>query len=252
MANKIIKIPVTDIDGLRSDGGYSFRYRITSKDGNRTSEWSDLSTISYNTDLAFGNVQSFYERQGSSRPYLFYYDTTYVPPGSPTNPNNYLDPHTLGIGYSPASVSYVISTDHYITSSIKISEDTEGVLEYSWASLANLPYPGQQKYDVYLSYRDATSGWGGWKFAGTTTANVFSFTSPLPGQYVQAAVFLSSYPKLDNIYNQPMNFVSISSIFNVYRDEGSATITASGTAPAAGGKYAAHGLLLSAKGLSKS
>jgi hypothetical protein len=243
MTNKIIKIPISDVDGLRSDGGYSLRYRIVSKDGNRKSEWSDLTNINYESDLTYGYIKSFYERQGFGKPYLSYYNTTYVPPGGTPDPNNYLDPHTIGttggIAYSVPSVSYLLNSDQYITSSISIPEDTEGVLTYSWGSLENLPYPPEQKFDVYLSYRDATFGWSDWSFAGTTTSNNFSFTSPSQGQYVQAAVFLSSYPKLTNIYNQPMNFVSISSQFNVYRDAGSSTITASATAPAAGGKYSA-------------
>lgn len=241
MANKIIKIPISDIDGLRSDGGYSFRYRIVSKDGNRKSEWSDINNITYQTDLASGYVYSFYERQGYGKPQLFYKNFA-----TPTT-NVYLDPHTIGTGGSPYDPLVVfqnlIDYNQNIKSSISISEDTEGLLVYSWDSLENLPYPGEQKFDVYLSYRDidigtGTTAWGGWSFAGTTTSNNFSFTSPGNSQYVQAAVFLSSYPKLTNIYNQITNFVSISSQFNVYRDSGISTVGAS-TTPAAGGKYSA-------------
>ena len=70
MANKIIKVPVKDIDGLNKDGGYSFRYRIVSKDGNRKSEWSEITTINYEGSLDNGAVTayplSFYERIASN------------------------------------------------------------------------------------------------------------------------------------------------------------------------------------------
>lgn len=247
MANKIIKVPVKDIDGLNKDGGYSFRYRIVSKDGNRKSEWSEITTINYEGSLDNGAVTayplSFYERIASnnSAPILAYYNEA-----SPTDANNYLDPHTLTISsvvtqpYEVSQVTNFLDIDTYITSSITTSKDSEGVLEYKWGSLQKYDDFLQQKFDVYLSFRTETDGWGGWSFAGTTTENTFSFNAPSgPLQYVQAAVFISSYPKLDNIYGQETNFISISPPFNVYRnDDGPVTVVA-GTAPATGGKYTA-------------
>lgn len=224
MANKVIKIPVSTVEGLRSDGGYSLRYRIVSKDGNRKSQWSEVSNINFQTDIAFGDVYSFYERLGYGKAVLDSASTS-------------LDPHPTN-AYSPTHVFQNLAPLGYnITSSITISEETEGILNYSWGSLEG--YPVLQKFDVYLSYRDAANGWSSWSFAGTTTANNFSFASPYQGQYVQAAVFLSSFPKLDNIYHNEINFISISSQFNVYRDTGPANLGTRAAAPT-GGKATAR------------
>lgn len=240
MANKIIKIPVSSIDGLNENGGYSLRYRIASKDGNRKSEWSDITNINFATDIGFGYVYSFYERLGFGKARLEYYNLA-----APLDANNFKDPHSVLIGspaqeqaYSITSVFRFLPQGDRIDSSISISQDTEGILTYSWDSLERYGTYAQQKFDVYLCFRDDASGWGNWNFAGTTTANSFSFTSPLQGQYVQAAVFLSSFPKLDNIYHNETNFVSISSPFNVYRDSGVASVS-SWTVPGTGGKYSA-------------
>lgn len=209
MANKVIKIPLADVDGLKAEGGYDLRYRIVSKDGTRKSEWSEISSINFQTDIAFGQVYSFYERLGYGKPLLEAATTQ-------------TDPHPTN-GYNPAYVfTNLAPFDYNVKSSISISEDTEGILTYSWDPLDK--YPVSPKVDVYLSYRDAANGWGGWNYAGTTSSTSFSFISPYQGQYVQAAVFLSSFPKLDNIYHNETNFVSISSAFNVYRDVGAATI----------------------------
>ena len=244
-------MPVKDIDGLNKDGGYSFRYRIVSKDGNRKSEWSEITTINYaGTDGAFtisAIPLSFYERISAtnSPPILAYYNEALL-----TDEDNYLDPHELVIHpgntvsnsqpYSVEQVTSFLDIDTYITSSITTSKDSEGVLEYKWGSLQKYADFLQQKFDVYLSFRTEADAWSGWSFAGTTTENTFSFTAP-PGalQYVQAAVFISSYPKLDNIYGQETNFISISPPFNVYRnDDGPVTVVA-GSAPATGAKYTA-------------
>ena len=133
-----------------------------------------------------------------------------------------------------------IDVDTYINSGISISKDVQGVLEYKWDSLQKYANFLQQKFDVYVSFRTETDAWGSWTFAGTTTANTFSFTAP-PGpiQYVQAAVFISSYPKLDNIYGQETNFISISPIFNIYRNDAGPVTVVAGSAPATGAKYTA-------------
>lgn len=233
MPNKIVKIPVSEVDGLLSTGGYSLRYRVKSKDGSRKSDWSEISNIYYQTDIANGKIYSFYERMGFGRPRLAYYNLS-----NPSDVNNNTDPHDLptSSAYNLASV-FEFLTNQYVTSSISISEDTEGLLTYTWDSLET--YPVNQKFDVYLSFRDSANGWSGWSFAGTTLANTFSFTSPYQGQYVQAAVFLSSYPKLDNIFQQETNFVSISSQFNVYRDAGASNLATRVAAPT-GGKATAQ------------
>ena len=228
MANKIIKVPVSDVDGLSKDGGYSLRYRVVSKDGNRKSQWSEIVNIKYansvNSGQATSSTLSFYERISSlnSAPILAYYNDL-----SSLDPNNYLDPHTFAtpVPYDVSQVNVFLDPDTYIKSIIKISDNTNGLLEYSWDSLEKYAKNVQQKFDVYLSFEDST-GWSAWSFAGTTTSNIFSFTSPTtPVQRVQAAVFLSAYPKLDNIYGEETNFVSISPTFNVYRDSGPASLT---------------------------
>ena len=251
MANKIIKVPVKDVDGLNKDGGYSLRYRIVSKDGNRKSQWSEIVNINYtnaNNDgtQVSGKSLSFYERLNSanSAPSLTYYNTA-----SSADPDNYKDPHDLDLPYDIKQVIHNLNPDFllengYINSGISISKDTEGVLEYTWDSLEKHADFLQQKFDVYLSFRTETDGWQDWIFAGTTTGNTFSFVAPTGRmQYVQAALFISSYPKLDNIYGQETNFVSISPYFCIYRDVGPVTVTA-GSAPATGGKYTATITLL--------
>jgi hypothetical protein len=226
MANKVIKVPVKDIDGLSEAGGYSFRYRISSKDGNRKSEWSDIININYQTDIAYGHIYSFYERLGFGRANLES-ETTKVNP-HPTNP------------YDPLYVFTNLAPYGYnIASSISLSEDNEGILNYTWDSLERHGDYANQKFDVYLSFRSAADGWSEWSFAGTTTSNTFSFASPLQGQYVQAAVFLSSFPKLNDIYHNETNFISISNQFNVYRDAGPANL-GTRTAKATGTKATAR------------
>jgi hypothetical protein len=227
MANKIVKIPVKDVQGLRSDGGYLLRYRIKSKNDGLTSDWSELQRLSYprtKNILSETDSQSFYELYvtgNSNRPLL-----------TDTDPDD--DPHDFGRAYSVNTIISGMGADStkYITSSIDIPDKDNGILVYSWDSSELQKYPVAQEFDVYLSYRTEANAWGDWVFAGTTSSYTFSFKSPGIGQYVQAAVFLSSYPKLTNIYRKETNFVSLSPIFNAYKDSGTSTLgTVSGSGP---------------------
>lgn len=212
MANKIIKIAVKDIDGLKTGGEYELRYRIKSKDGTRKSEWSDITNLSYPLNDN-GQVSSFYEL------YVSPYDRPNLSDGAGA------DPHP--------SNSYVVETvNPVITSSIVPPSDDSGIYTYSWGSVAE--YPVTQKFDVYLSWKSGST-WLDWTFAGTTTSNNFSFKKPNSTyQYVQAAVFLSSYPKLTNIYGPlaETTFVSIANrISTYYSATGSVTSTGVTGAP---------------------
>lgn len=219
MANKIIKIAVKDIDGLRSGGEYELRYRIKSKDGSRKSEWSDITNLSYPLNNN-GQVSSFYE--------------LYVPPYGARpilDDGSNSDPHP-STAYNVATVTSALDVSTYITSSIVPPSDDSGIYTYSWGSVAD--YPVAQKFDVYLSWK-STTAWSGWTFAGTTTANNFSFKKPdSTYQYVQAAVFLSSYPKLTNIYGHlaETTFVSISPALSTYASSTTGTVgSISGAGP---------------------
>lgn len=243
MANKVIKIPISSVDGLNKDGGYSLRYRVVSQDGNRKSQWSEIANINYASPevggFVTGRVLSFYERVATNNnpPKLSFYNLAL-----PTDPLNGLDPHTLAPP-EPYVIEQVIDNlnpETYISSGISMSKDTQGVLEYKWDSLEKYADLLQQKFDVYLSFKNEIDAWQGWTFAGTTTANVFSFTAPTGRlQQVQAAVFISSYPKLDNIHSQETNFISISPVFNVYRNEDGPVTVVAGTTPATGGMFTA-------------
>jgi len=210
VANKIIKIAVKDIDGLQSSGEYRLRYRIRSKDGTRKSEWSDIANLSYPLNDN-GQVSSFYE--------------LYVPPyGRPIlDDGANADPHPSN-GYTIATFTAALDVTTYIKSSITPLTDDSGIYTYSWNSIDD--YPVTQKFDVYLSWKSTTT-WSSWIFAGTTTANNFSFKKPDSSyQFVQAAVFLSSYPKLTNIYGHlaETTVVSISPTLSTYSSSTTGTI----------------------------
>jgi hypothetical protein len=222
MVNKIVKIPVADINGLRSDGGYSFRYRIKSTDGSRKSDWSELTNLSFPLSDS-GSTKSFYELYVGgvpgfgSRPVL--------------SDGSNADPHDSNAAYSVATVITDIGIDNFIKSAITSAEDDSEIYTYSWSSLAE--YPVNQTFDVYLSWKTGST-WSDWAYSGTTTSNNFSFKKEsLTAQYVQAAVFLSSYPKLTNIYgNIPeITFVSISPAYSTYYDAAATVQAQSGTSP---------------------
>jgi hypothetical protein len=210
VANKIIKIAVKDIEGLQSSGEYRLRYRIKSKDGTRKSEWSDITNLSYPINEN-GQVSSFYE--------------LYVPTSGRPNLSDGAgdDPHPSN-GYTVSTVNSAIDAAKYVKSSITPLTDDSGIYTYSWSSIDD--YPVTQKFDVYLSWK-STTAWSDWIFSGTTTANNFSFKKPLSTyQFVQAAVFLSSYPKLTNIYGTlaETTFVSISPTLSTYSSSTTGTI----------------------------
>jgi hypothetical protein len=223
MSKKIVKIPIKDVPGLRSNGSYLLRYRVSSKTENIASNWSELQEINFpktKNIYARTEAQSFYEMYvtgNSDRPKL-------------TN-ESLGDPHNIGQPYTIPAVSEELG-EKYITSAIKISEEDSGMLEYSWDFSELQKYPVAQNFDIYISYRTEADAWGDWVFTGTTSSYSFSFKSPGVGQYVQAAVFLSAYPKLTNIFKEETNFISISPIFNAYRDSGTSTLgTVSGSGP---------------------
>jgi hypothetical protein len=222
MANKIVKIPVADINGLKNDGSYSFRYRIKSVDGSRRSDWSELTNLSFPLN-DIGSTKSFYE--------------LYVGgvPGFGARPilsdNNNADPHSSNAPYDLSIVTAALGENDFITSSITYAEDDSQIYTYSWTSLAE--YPVNQTFDVYLSWKTGSS-WSDWEYSGTTTSNSFSFSKKdLTAKYVQAAVFLSSYPKLTNIYgNIPeITFVSICTPYSTYHDASGTVGSISGTSP---------------------
>ena len=212
MANKIVKIPISEIQGLRTDGSYLLRYRVkSSNDGLLFSEWSEPYKLSFPSNTN-GQISSFYE--------------LYVPPYGlrPILDNgSNLDPHPSN-GYTITVVTAGLNDSTYIKSSIVPPSDDSGIYTYSWSSLE--AYPVTQKFDVYLSWK-STTAWSDWTFAGTTVANNFSFKKPDSSyQYVQAAVFLSANPKLTNIYGHlaETTFVSISPTLSTYTSSTTGTI----------------------------
>lgn len=227
MPNKVIKISIKDIEGLQSDGGYKLRYRIKSKDGLRKSEWSEIANLSYPINT-YGVVSSFYE--------------LYFPPvvgyfGRPNLANtNSEDPHPSN-GYAVSTVRSYISPTQYITSAISYLEDDTKLYTYGWTVPSD--FKGNKLFDVYLSWKYTATGWSDWEYAGTTNETSFSFLKPdSTAQYVQAAVFLSSNPKLTNIFGAEgeTTFISISPTFSTYQDVGNSTLSTV-TTPSSGGKY---------------
>lgn len=229
MANKIVKIPVADISELQSDGKYILRYRVASKDRRRVSDWSQLHNLSFPLNQ-IGQVSSFYE--------------LYVKTGRPILDDgtvNSNDPHPSN-AYSISVITAAMDVNLYITSNITYAEDDSKMYTYSWKSLSS--YPIHQEFDVYLSWNYATSSstsaWGNWVYAGTTTSNTFNFRKPdSTAQAVQAAVFLSSYPKLTNIFDNEgeVTFISMSDPFSTFQDVGTSTL-GTVTTPPTGGWYA--------------
>ena len=141
------------------------------------------------------------------------------------------DPHASGEPYDISIVTTDMSGNEFITSSITYAEDDSQVYTYSWTSLAE--YPVNQSVDVYLSWKTGST-WSDWEYSGTTTSNNFSFAKKdLTAKYVQAAVFLSSYPKFTNIYgNVPeITFVSICTPYSTYHDASGTIGSITGTSP---------------------
>jgi hypothetical protein len=226
MANKIVKIPVSEIDGLRSDGSYKLRYRVKSKDGSRKSDWSEIQTVSFPLDF-LGKTTSFYELYVAplSRPIL-------------SNGFDNLNPHPTD-PYDISIISAAMGVGEFLVSTISYPQDDSGIYTVSWK------YPTSsliaQNFDVYLSWKTTADGWKDFQYAGTTSSNNFSFKKDdSTAQSVQAAIFLSSYPKLPDAYGSTaeITFVSMTPVFETYQDVGSSTLSTV-TTPAAGsgGKY---------------
>jgi len=111
-------------------------------------------------------------------------------------------------------------------------QDDTGIYTYTWTIPATLQI--NKTFDIYLSWKYTATGWSDWQYAGTTTENTFSFSEPATDvQYVQAAVFLSSNPKLTNIYGEQAErtFVSISPAYSTYYDAGGNLGTVTGSGP---------------------
>lgn len=167
MANKIVSIPVSEIDGLLSGGKYIFQYRIKSKDGNRVSDWSSAIVLPYPVGPS-GSTSSILELYaGGAAPDL-------------------TDNHAL------SGTAYAIPTSSF-PASITKSEQDESLYVCSWSIPEYVKI--NQKFDVYISWKDS-NGWRDFAYSGTTTANNFTFERvDSDVQYVQVAIFASSYPK---------------------------------------------------------
>ncbi len=197
MSNKIVKIPVKDIDGLRSDGGYLLRYRVKSKDEGLTSDWSELQNVSFPTNIN-GETLSFYEMyvtNGATRPSLASSSST--------------NPHASNNPYVVSTVKNGMTDAEYINSTLTVAGTfPERLVTYEWESLSK--YPVAQKFDVYVSWKTAAGAWTDWEYVATESKKSV-FKEPVTTYTrVQAALFLSSYPKLTDIYRDgEMTFVSI-------------------------------------------
>lgn len=200
------KIPISEIDSVLSDGTILLRYRIRSKDKNKNSHWSKIHKVELGT--------SFSELNG------------------------YLLP-TLTDNHPTSAVTYSSSTD-YMQSEITRSKVGSNVFTYSWTPKNT--YATTKNYDVYLSWKDAVTNWTDWEFAGTTSANSFSFQRPSGNtsyQFVQAAVTVSAFPKLTNIGdNSGINILlSLSPILYIFYSVSGTVASAAG--PDASGFYTA-------------
>ncbi len=218
MGNKIVKIPVSEIQGLRSDGSYLLRYRVKSNDGALFSEWSEPYKLQFPLNT-LGQISSFYELYlNAARPVLENSQASPTDP-HPTNP------------YDIVVVTSSMGVDQYIESSISPSGETHGSYTYKW-TLPNTPTV--QSFDVYLSWKDSSGSWLDWTYAGTTSGDSITFVKPQQTyQAVQAAVFLSSTPKLTNIFNNDgeITFVSISPEYSTYYAATGLIGTVSGSGP---------------------
>lgn len=218
MANKIVKIPVSKIDGLRSDGSYLLRYRVKSKDGILFSEWSEPYRLYFPTNGS-NQVSSFYEVYlQTGRPLL---ETSSIAP---------TDPHPSS-PYDLTVVTALMDSTKYISSEISASTEAPGSYTYKW-KIPNTPT--RQSFDVYLSWKDSFGVWQNWSYIGTTSSDSISFNKPDDTyQAVQAAVFLSGTNKLTNIFNNQgeVTFISISKEYSTYYSATGTLGTVSGTAP---------------------
>jgi hypothetical protein len=230
MTNKVIEIPVSTLDSLITGGKYRLRYRIKSKNGLGTSAWSSIKTISYpgaNNNLS-GQPSSFYELylNASYRPFL----------SSDPHLNSPAEAYTVATVQNGNTTwfNYSGGDANWINSSIKSDEQDTGVYRYSWDALPE--WAGVAlKFDVYLSVKNLTNTtWTEFVFVGSTTNNSINFNVPrMTTQSIQAAVFLSSTPKLTSIANETaeVTLVSISPEFYTYYSATGTLGTVTGTAP---------------------
>lgn len=201
------KIPISEIDSVLSDGTILLRYRVRSKDKNKNSHWSKIHKVELGT--------SFSELNGYNLPTL-------------------VDNHpTSAVAYSNTSFSYM-------QSEITRSKTGSDVFTYSWTP--NSTSATTKNFDIYLSWKDATTNWGDWEYAGTTSANSFSFQRPTGNtsyQFVQAAVTVSAFPKLINIGdNTGINILlSLSPILYIFYSASGTVASVAG--PDASGFYTA-------------
>jgi hypothetical protein len=98
-----------------------------------------------------------------------------------------------------------MSDSQYINSTLTFSG---GLVTYEWESLSQ--YPVAQNFDVYVSWKTAAGPWTDWEYVSTQSTKC-TFKEPTTTYTrVQAALFLSSNPKLTDIYKQgEVTFVSI-------------------------------------------
>jgi hypothetical protein len=174
MAIRTVSIPVSEIEGLLSGGSYIFQYRVKSKDGSRTSDWSAPIKLSYPTGPSGAKSSILELYAGGVRPSL-------------------LDNH------ASSGTAYTVPSSP-VTISVTKSEQDESVYVCSWTVPEYMTI--NKTYDIYMSWKDS-SNWRDWTFYGTTTANNFTFERiDADVQFVQIAIFVSSFPKYTYFTNK--------------------------------------------------
>jgi hypothetical protein len=169
---KTVKIPIIDINSVQKDGNALLRYRVVSKDKNKKSSWSKIEkVVLVDSDGGFS--------------YLNGYSAQFLVDNHPGS----------AVGYDNLATSA-----DFMESEITRPKTGTNTFIYSWTP--NETFATTKNFDIYLSWKDATTNWTDWQFAGTTSANSFSFQRPNLNssyQFVQAAVTVSAFPKLTNI-----------------------------------------------------
>lgn len=222
----IIKIPIKDVVGLRSNGSFLLRYKVASDDNYLQSEWSELYNLSFPLYRS-GRTKTYYEIYGNTTN-----PTLSNSSGQDPHPSNGYNPTEVSagvVGYSTSSISY-IGPKTTLSNSVYVEDETN-LYSYNW----NLPedFKLNKLFDVYISFKTEAS-WSDWEFYGTTSSTSITFKKPNKEmQYIQAAVFLSSNPKLTNIYGDvpAITFLSISPVFTSYYEASGTIANLTGTGP---------------------
>jgi hypothetical protein len=203
MTNKIVKIPVSDINGLVSTGKYVLKYRVKSKDGSRVSDWSSPITVNFPKNEK-GQTSSILELYSGLTAYTRALVST---AGADPHPSN---------GYAQPSTGYSASISKpEIDAGASAPYDTQYTC--SWKIPTELQI--NKTYDIYVSWKDNTAVWSDWQFLGTTTSDSLTFDRLNTSvQYVQMAIFASSFPKYDNIFSQgETTFLAMTPVESVWQ-----------------------------------